>query len=180
MTANQIAYWGYHETRRSNKARERETHRHNKVVERETERHNRATEGIQYMQVVETRRANIARETYNQQVLDETVRHNTEMEALGTYEAETQRTHLEAMDAEAVRHNQTVEMETSRHNIAMEEETALHNRATEEDTDTANYWRAVDTVGDIGTDIWRNINQGQKNSLDALTSVIRIVPGLLS
>lgn len=65
MTQNQIAYWNYQETKRSNQAREGENKRHNINAETETNRHNLASESIDLSSLYETNRANLAKEKEN-------------------------------------------------------------------------------------------------------------------
>lgn len=84
MTRNQLAYYEYKETQRSNLANEQETNRANVAREVETNRHNVSTEK-------ETNRHNLATE-------EETHRHNKEIELLTS-----------ASNAEQQRHNMAVE-----------------------------------------------------------------------
>lgn len=88
MTQNQIAYWNYKETQRSNQAREREAGRSNRATEMETRRSNLAREK-------EANRSNLARES-------ETVRSNV------ARERETRRSNL-AAEVELGRHNAATE-----------------------------------------------------------------------
>lgn len=113
MTANQIAYANYLETKRSNLAAENlrrkeldEAARSHVAGETETNRHNLVTEGLSSMDILENRRANLARET-------ETNRANL------AQETEAKRSHL-ANEEETRRANQAREYETNRSNLANE------------------------------------------------------------
>lgn len=82
MTHNQIAYWNYIESQRSNRARELETARSNRAQEAllsrqhdETYRHNVASEK-------EGARHNLASETLSSRTLSETQRANREQESI--------------------------------------------------------------------------------------------------
>jgi hypothetical protein len=82
MLATQISYWELVETKRHQQEVEKETAKHNRVTEQETALHNRTVEA-------ETERHNRATENYNDRVLEynynvleETTRHNKEVERL--------------------------------------------------------------------------------------------------
>lgn len=114
MTQNQINYWIYKESQRSNKAKEKETNRSNVAretetnrsnlaTERETQRHNLATE-------VETVRSNVSREV-------ETNRHNVATEMLDKSRIEEQsRQNRAQMTLGYAQHYENV-----RHNLATEQ-----------------------------------------------------------
>lgn len=124
MTANQIAYWNYVETARSNLERERnnrdvtrESIRHNKAYEKETNRHNVVSENIGWGQLSESKRHNLAYEK-------ETNRHNLVSERQSAYS----------------------NWELHRHNVSSEKlgyanlnELARHNQNSERIQEQGNY-----------------------------------------
>jgi len=91
MLAVQVQYWSLQEDKRHNRATEYETNRHNVSVETETHRHNVETELLGNRSLNETIRHNVATESYWNRSLNETIRHNRETEAVGWYNAGSQR-----------------------------------------------------------------------------------------
>lgn len=73
--------------------------------------------GLNYLQHLETSRANRASEAWRADQLRETARHNVVTEGINTYDAQTKRGTLD----ELVRSNQTREVETYRSNLAREQ-----------------------------------------------------------
>lgn len=136
MTSNQIAYWNYAETARSNKAKERETGRtnrvneaikwhtlgettrHNVAGEKETLRHNAASEALGSAQLQETNRSNLAREAEtnrsNVASLAEVARHNIANEAISGYQATSGRLQAQASQSQAATAAQKVALEKER------------------------------------------------------------------
>lgn len=137
MTANQIAYWNYVETKRSNQAKERltgeanaETRRSN--IARETEnmrsnlareaenlRSNQTNELIARSRAREEARANRAKESISAQTLGETVRSNKAKEQLTGQSTNVQR--MSVMNQRAANRNQAALIaENKRHNLVAE------------------------------------------------------------
>lgn len=112
MTSNQIDYWELQESKRSNRANEKETNRHNTTTEKETNRHNVATESIDLSKLAETTRHNKATEGIQSRQndisllqLSETSRHNLATEGLTGRDLNIQAGAL----AESIRHNKASE-----------------------------------------------------------------------
>ena len=151
MSQTQINYWNLNETKRSNRANEKETARHNK-----------AQEGIAWysaqtgrLQLAELKRSNRAQEKIKniqvdqgQQTINENIRHNQALELV-------QQQGLE----ETHRHNIASEFENSRHNMATEAEDKRHNQKQEKywwwqnfNNAAGNVIKAVDVAGGIVND----------------------------
>lgn len=107
----------------------------------ETQRHNLASEDYYNRSLSETNRHNLMTEAQNQSSLNEQARHNTTTEYL-TYQAQNENVrHNQIMEAqgwsvisETNRHNVATENENNRHNVRMENETVRHNTTTENET----------------------------------------------
>lgn len=107
----------------------------------ETQRHNLASEDYYNRSLSETNRHNLVTEAQNQTSLNEQARHNTTTEYL-TYQANNENVrHNQVMEAqgwsvitETNRHNVATENENKRHNVQMENETVRHNTTTEKET----------------------------------------------
>lgn len=99
MTRMQVEWQNADENVRHNKAMEEETNRHNVESERLTAEQN----SLRQAELNETHRSNITREALTQRELNETIRHQQQM------------------DAETMRHNGASEQEITRHNKAAED-----------------------------------------------------------
>lgn len=110
MTHNQIDFWNYKENARHNLAAEAELSRHNVSVEKETNRHNVATEANDMQQIA-----------VNQATVAETARHNSVMEEIGYYNAQSQ-----ALQANAAYLN----AQASWANVGVNQQNADSNRIT--------------------------------------------------
>lgn len=170
MTHNQIAYWANVETKRSNRANEkerhrsnlaneRETHRANVTREEETERHNRATEGIS-QQEADTHAGQLSlaqlqnRQAQYWQTLDYNLKNRQQSEVERSNRA-TERINTQKIDYDYIINQarnaiqSQIAGETKRSNLAKEaqtkfslEETQRHNKALETTQQAENAERA--------------------------------------
>lgn len=155
MTHDQILYWQYKESVRSNKARENltaeqnvETKRSNIARETETKRHNIATEILSSRQIAEAQRHNMATEIATINSLNEQSRHNRAIEAVQRAQVSVAQSQIGlgyAQLAETARHNisnETYNMhslaEVTRHNMANETMSQYNIVQTLQETNRAN------------------------------------------
>ena len=96
MTNNQIRYWELQESKRANRAKERETRRANRANEELTKAYQQGTLDLRAQELAETVRRNLAGESISLETLGENKRHNI------------------AYEQEAARHNLATENLTSK------------------------------------------------------------------
>nr|AVX53646.1 putative ORF1 [Marmot picobirnavirus] len=124
MTNNQILYWTLQETKRSNKAKEREERRSNKAAERETARSHRANEAYNSGYLGELMRSHQASEGIDLSRLAEQQRSNQAQEALSAQDLSIK------ADAqhETSRHNQQSELYDSMNSWTQKEKNDLQKQ----------------------------------------------------
>lgn len=134
MTSNQIRYWELQETKRSNRAREREMRRSNRANEMLTQQYQEGTLGLRAQELAETVRSHQATEAVSLANVQETARHNLAYETeLTRHNRESEALNARQLDisastlAETIRSHKVNESisfanisELRRHNIAQE------------------------------------------------------------
>lgn len=117
MTSNQLAYWSNQEKIRSNLALEAETRRHNQEQER-----------IGYQQAAASMlgaQASAANAATNRMLYSESVRHNTALEGIQQYGAETSRFGTVVSALTGMQDSSTKAYEADTHRMSAESEISL-------------------------------------------------------
>lgn len=100
---------------------------------------------INYLNLLETQRANRAKEDVSRQTLSETTRHNVRTEDESERSNRAKESYSILSLAENIRSNKAKENETMRANLAKEGETNRANLAKEAETERSNYAKEGET-----------------------------------